>query len=80
VRGDLSLCLELADEMMAFADSTGDGGMQMEAYVAPAVPALSRRFWKAAPHYCKEAILHFENEEQCKIWAARTGQKRARRN
>ncbi len=77
VRGDLSLCLELADEMMALADSTGDSGMQMEAYVAPAVTRLYRGDFAGCAHYCKEAILHYENAEQCRLWATRTGQNAA---
>jgi predicted ATPase len=77
VRGDLQLCMNLADEMMALASDTQDRGMTMEAYVAPAVTLFYRGDFAGCRKLCEEAIAHYEDLEQCRIWSGHTGQNSA---
>ena len=69
VRGDLQLCMELADEMMALAKESQDPGMLMEAYVAPAVTLFYRGDFAGCRKHCEEAIAHYEDLEQCRFWS-----------
>jgi len=77
VRDDLELCMKLADEMMALASDVQDRGMAMEAYVAPAVTLFYRGDFAGCRKHCEEAIEHYEDAEQCRIWSSNTGQNSA---
>ncbi len=77
VRGDLQLCKGLADEMMALARDTQDPGINMEASVAPAVTLFYRGDFAGCRKHCEEAIVNYEDLEQCRIWSGNTGQNSA---
>src|SRR5262249_5954681 len=77
VRGELKLCMSLADEMMALAQEARDPGMIMEAYVAPAVTHFYRGDFTGCRKHCDQAIANYENQEQCAIWCGRLGQNSA---
>jgi serine/threonine protein kinase/tetratricopeptide (TPR) repeat protein len=77
VRAELDLCMDLADEMMAFAKETNDRGMTMEAYGVPAVTLYFRGDFEGCRKLCQEAIDKYEDPEQCRTWCASTGQNAA---
>src|SRR5262249_37667487 len=77
VRGELKLCMSLADEMMALAQEARDPGMIMEAYVAPVVTLFYRGDFTGCRRHCDQAIAYYENQEQCAIWCGRLGQNSA---
>jgi len=77
VRAELDQCMDLADEMMAFAKETKDRGMTMEAYVVPAVTSYYRGDFEGCRKLCREAIDQHEDLEQCRIWCNSTGQNAA---
>jgi serine/threonine protein kinase/predicted ATPase len=77
VRGDLKLCSDLAEEMMALARDAQDRGMLMEAYVAPAVTAFYRADFASCRKYCEEAIASYEDLDQCRLWSLKLGQNAA---
>jgi serine/threonine protein kinase/predicted ATPase len=77
VRGDLDLCMEIADEMMAVARYSQDRGITMEAYAVPAVTHFYRGDFAACREHCEHAIAQYEDLEQCRIWSGNTGQNSA---
>jgi len=77
VRGDLKLCMDIADEMMALARDANDRSIPMEAYVVPAVTLFYRGDFAGCRKHCEEAIEHYEDLEQCRIWSGYTGQNSA---
>jgi serine/threonine protein kinase/tetratricopeptide (TPR) repeat protein len=77
VRGDLKLCMDLADEMMTLAAKTQDRGLIMEAYVAPAVTLFYRGEFAGCRKHCEEAIAKYEDLEQCRQWSLKLGQNAA---
>lgn len=77
VRGDLAMCMGLADEMIALAHASGDRGITMEAYAAPAVTLYYRADFAGCRDYCQQAIANYEDLELCRLWSGRTGQNSA---
>jgi serine/threonine protein kinase/tetratricopeptide (TPR) repeat protein len=77
VRAELDQCMELADEMMAFAKDANDRGITMEAYVVPAVTRYYRGDFEGCRQLCQQAIDQYEDLEQCRIWCNSTGQNAA---
>jgi predicted ATPase len=69
--------MEIADEMMALARDAGDRGITMEAYAVPAVTLFYRGDFAGCRKHCEEAIEHYEDLEQCRIWSGYTGQNSA---
>jgi len=77
VRGDLRLCMDIADEVMALANYAQDQGISMEAYAVPAVTNFYRGDFTACREHSEEAIAMWEDPEECKMWSAQTGQNAA---
>lgn len=74
VRGELPLALELAEDMVTFAENVPDIGIMMEAYVAPACTLFYLGDFDGCRNWCLEAIDKHENQEHSRIWSTMTGQ------
>jgi serine/threonine protein kinase/predicted ATPase len=73
VRGDLRVCVDLAADGMAFAESRDDPGMRMEALFMPGVTKFYRAEFAGA-HACFEnALAAYDDRERTKFWTAYTG-------
>lgn len=77
VRGDLRLCMEIADEVMALANYAQDQGISMEAYAVPAVTLFYRGDFAGCREHSEEAIAMYEDPEECRNWSSQTGQNSA---
>ncbi len=74
VRAELEQCTQLAEEMRAIAAQSKDHGLLMEASVAEAVLLYYCGDFSGCLAVCKRAIEQFEDQEQCLVWSASTGQ------
>jgi serine/threonine protein kinase/tetratricopeptide (TPR) repeat protein len=73
VRGDLSLCMELAGDGMTLASRTNDPGMLMEALFMSGETMLYRGEFAGARDCFATAVAQYEDRETTKFWAAYTG-------
>jgi len=72
VRGDLSICTELAAEGIAVAERLNDPGVTMEALFMPGVTLFYRgRFAESRP--CHEKALQYDDRERTKFWTTYSG-------
>lgn len=74
VRGDLALCLDLAENLLTFALREQLPGMLMEAHVAFAASNFYQGKFELCARYAEEAILLHEDKTLCRRWCQRTGQ------
>jgi serine/threonine protein kinase/predicted ATPase len=73
VRGELRLCMDLAEEGMALAGGVNDPGMLMEALFMPGVTQFYRgRFVAARPSH-EKALANYDDRERTRYWTAHTG-------
>lgn len=77
VKGELSLALELAEDMVTFAENVADIGILMEAYVAPACTLFYLGDFVGCRNWCDAAIEKHEDLENSRIWSTMTGQNSA---
>jgi predicted ATPase len=73
VRGDLRLCVGLADDGLALAERLNDPGVWMEALFMPGVTMFYRAQFAAARGYFEKALAAYDDRERTKSWAAYTG-------
>lgn len=74
VRGDLNICLELAEDLLTYALREQIPGMIMEAHVAFAASSFYQGNFELSRRYAEEAILIHEDKTIAKRWCLRTGQ------
>lgn len=74
VRGELNLCLDLAEDLLDFALREQIPGMIMEAHLAFAASSFYQGNFELASRYAEEAILIHEDKTISKRWCLRTGQ------
>ncbi len=72
VRGDLRLCVDLAEEGMEFARRLEDPGMRMEALFMAAETMLYRADFAGAREGFATAVTQYDDRERTRYWAART--------
>jgi serine/threonine protein kinase/predicted ATPase len=73
VRGDLRVCVDLAAEGMAFAESRNAPGMMMEALFMPGVTKFYRAEFAGARAYFENALAAYNDRDRTKFWTAYTG-------
>jgi predicted ATPase len=73
VRGDLRLCMELADEAMGFVYGLNDPGMMMEALFMVGETMLYRADFVGACGRFGTAVVEYDDRERTRFWAAHTG-------
>jgi serine/threonine protein kinase/tetratricopeptide (TPR) repeat protein len=73
VRGDLRLCVELAEEGMALANNLSDPGVFMEALFMPGVTNYYRGQFADARGYFEKALADYDDRERTKFWITHTG-------
>jgi serine/threonine protein kinase/class 3 adenylate cyclase/tetratricopeptide (TPR) repeat protein len=74
VGGDFRRCIELAAEVMEFADRVDDPGMKMEALFQLGFTMFNRADFAGAREHCGRAVADYDDPERTKKWAAYTGQ------
>ena len=73
VRGDLRVCVDLAADGMALAESLNDPGMLMEALFMPGVTMFYRAQFAGARACYEKALAAYDDRERTKFWTAYTG-------
>ena len=73
VRGDLRVCVDLAADGMALAESLNDPGMLMEALFMPGVTMFYRAQFAGARACYENALAAYDDRERTKFWTAYTG-------
>jgi TOMM system kinase/cyclase fusion protein len=73
VRGDLRLCVDLAADGMALAESRNDPGMLMEALFMPGVTMFYRAQFEGARASFEKALAAYDDRERTKFWTAYSG-------
>jgi predicted ATPase len=73
VRGDLRVCVDLAADGMALAESLNDPGILMEALFMPGVTMFYRGEFAGARAYYEKALGAYDDRERTKFWTAYTG-------
>lgn len=74
VRGDFGICIELAEEAMAFGERLNDPGVLMEALFLRGVTQLYRGDFAGARASCARGIADFDDRERTAFWARVVGQ------
>ena len=74
VRGDLSICSELAEEAIAFGERLNDAGILMEALFLRGVTQLYRGNFAGARASCARGIADFDDRERTAFWAMVVGE------
>src|SRR5262249_29242294 len=72
VRGDLRLCVDLAAEGRALAESVNDPGMLMEALFMSGTTHFYRAEFAAARDCCQHAVTTYDDRERTRFWTAFT--------
>jgi predicted ATPase len=73
VRGDLRVCVDLAADGMALAESLNDPGMLMEALFMPGVTLFYRAQFAGARACYEKALGAYDDRERTKLWSAYSG-------
>jgi class 3 adenylate cyclase/tetratricopeptide (TPR) repeat protein len=73
VRGDLRVCVDLAADGMAIAESLNDPGMLMEALFMPGVTMFYRAQFAGARASYEKALAAYDDRERTKFWTAYSG-------
>ncbi len=73
VRGDIRICVDLADDGMTLAEGVDDPGMLMEALFMRGATKFYRAEFADARAYHKSAVGLYDDRERTKLWAAATG-------
>lgn len=73
VRGDLRVCVDLAADGMALAESLNDPGMLMEALFMPGVTMFYRAQFAGARACYENAVAAYDHRERTRFWTAYTG-------
>ena len=73
VRGDLRLCVDLAADGMALAESLNDPGILMEALFMPGATMFYRAQFSAARACHENAVAAYDDRERTKFWTTYTG-------
>ncbi len=73
VRGDLRVCVDLAADGMALAESLHDPGMLMEALFMPGVTMFYRAQFAGASACYENALRAYDDRERTKFWTAYSG-------
>lgn len=73
VRADLRLCVGLATDGMALAESANDPGMRMEALFMPGVTNYYRGHFADARKCFDKALDNYEDSELTRFWTNYTG-------
>ena len=73
VRGDLRVCVDLAADGMALAESLNDPGMLMEALFMPGVTMFYRAQFADARACYENALGAYDDRERTKFWTAYSG-------
>jgi predicted ATPase len=73
VRGDLRMCVDLAADGMALAESLNDPGMRMEALFMPGVTMFYRAQFEGARACYENALGAYDDRDRTKFWAAYSG-------
>ena len=73
VRGDIRICIDLADDGMTLAQGVDDPGMLMEAFFMQGATKFYRAEFADARGYHKSAVSLYDDRERTKLWAAATG-------
>jgi serine phosphatase RsbU (regulator of sigma subunit)/predicted ATPase len=74
VRGHFRICVELADEAMAFAERLNDPGILMEALFLKGVTSLYRGDFAGTRDCCARAIADLDDRARTAFWAALVGE------
>ena len=72
VRGEFTLCTNLAAELMKVARDLNDQGIMMEALYSQGVTRFYRGDFARAHEDCTQAINEFDDQERTKAWAVLT--------
>lgn len=73
-RGDLRLCMKLADEAVNYAGSIDDPGMKMEALFLTGFTMFYRADFAGARDHCGRAVADYDDRGRTKKWATYLGQ------
>jgi serine/threonine protein kinase/predicted ATPase len=73
VRGDVGLCVDLAADGMALAESLNDPGFLMEALFMPGATQFYRGEFAGARACYEKAVAGYDDRERTKFWTAYTG-------
>ena len=73
VRADLRVCVDLAADGMALAESLNDPGMLMEALFMPGVTMFYRAQFAGARACFEKALGAYDDRERTKFWTAYSG-------
>ncbi|MDB5309813.1 MAG: pknB 32 [Gemmataceae bacterium] len=73
VRGDLRVCVDLAADGMALAESLNDPGMRMEALFMPGVTMFYRAQFAGARDCYENALGAYDDRDRTKFWTAYSG-------
>ena len=73
VRGDLRVCVDLAADGMALAESLNDAGMLMEALFMPGVTMFYRAQFEGARACHEHALAAYDDRARTKFWTAYSG-------
>jgi predicted ATPase len=74
VRGHFRICVELADEAMAFAERLNDPGILMEALFLKGVTRLYRGDFAGTRDCCARAIADLDDRPRTAFWAGLVGE------
>jgi len=74
VRGHFGICVELADEALAFAERLNDPGILMEALFLKGVTRLYRGDFAGARDCCARAIAELDDRVRTAFWAGLVGE------
>jgi serine/threonine protein kinase/predicted ATPase len=73
VRADLRLCVDLAADGMALAESLNDPGVSMEALFMPGVTMFYRAEFAGSRACHEKALATYDDRERTRFWTAYTG-------
>jgi class 3 adenylate cyclase/predicted ATPase len=73
VRGDLRVCVDLAADGMALAESVNDPGMLMEALFMPGVTMFYRAQFAGTRACYESALGAYDDRARTKFWTAHSG-------
>jgi len=74
VRGEYRLCMDLAAEVMEFAERLNEPGLLMEALIFPALTRYYRADFVGARGCSERALSNYEDRARCAYWLRYTGE------
>jgi len=74
VRGEYRLCMDLAAEVMEFAERLNEPGLLMEALCFPALTRYYRGDFVGARDCSERALSNYEDRARCAYWLRYTGE------